>query len=79
MDDHADGVRSLVEAVLAFPNLAAADRSEIQNVLLEVDDAVRIFGPETGDPAALKVYVERTDTLLQRVHRVTSKYAAQAS
>lgn len=58
MNDHADVVRRQTEVVLGFPNLAAADRSELQNVLREVDDAVRIFGPETESPAVLRLFAQ---------------------
>ena len=62
-----------------LPNLAAADRSELQSVLREVDDAVRIFGPETESPAVLGLFAQRMHTLIQRVHTIASKYAKQAS
>lgn len=76
---YADVVRRHTEAVLGFPNLPAADRSELQNVVREVDDTERILGPETGDPAAVKSFAQRMDTLIQRVQSISSKYTKQAS
>jgi hypothetical protein len=76
---HAAVVRRHTEAVLGFPNLAAADRSELLNVVREVDAAARIFGPEAGSPACVALFVQRMDTLIQRVHSVASKYTKQAS
>lgn len=76
--EHTATVRRVTEAALAFPDLAAADRSELQKVLLDADRDERIFVPEPT-PEALKLFVERMDALLERVHTIASNYAKQAS
>lgn len=79
MNDHADAVRRLTEAVLAFPNMAAADRSELENVLRKVDDVARIFGRDAATPQILGLFAQRMHALIQRVHTIGSKYSKRAS
>jgi hypothetical protein len=76
MSTNGDAARRVTEAVLAFPHLAAEDRSEIETVLRAIDHDERIFGPEAETPEILYLLAKRQRALLHTVHTIATRYAS---
>jgi hypothetical protein len=76
MNYNGDAARRVAEAVLAFPHLAAEDRSELETVLQAIDHDERIFGPETVTPEILYLLAQRQRALLHTVHTIATRNAS---
>jgi hypothetical protein len=76
MNTNGDAARRVTEAVLAFPHLAAKDRSELESVLRAIDHDERVFGPESETPEILYLLAKRQRDLLHTVDTIATRYAS---
>lgn len=79
MDEHADVVRQLAQAVAAFPAMADEDRAELQAVIQDWESIARLFDPEGGSLQIVNLLARHERDLLARIHAIGAKHNRHAS